>query len=384
MSTQIKVPLLDLKPQYHVLAKELDGAMTEVIHSQDFILGPVVAGFEVNIAEYCNVDHAMGVSSGEDALIVAMMAMGIGYGDEVITSPYASFGTSGSIARLGATPVYVDIEPETFNLDTTKLEAAITDKTRAIVPVHLFGQMVDMRKVNTIARTHELLVIEDATQAIGAQLNNRPAGSFGHIGCLSFSPTKNLGGFGEGGMLLSDDADYAKISRQLRNHGMGPKYLHERIGGNFRMDALQAAVLNVKLKYLNSWHEQRRENASRYSKAFNAKGLIRDAEMLDHGLDGGIVLPMQRDNHYHTYNQFVVYSEGRDALIQHLRANGIGCEIYCPLALHQQECFRLLGYRQGDFPNSERAAAMSVALPIYPDLTPKMIERVVEVIAEFK
>lgn len=384
MNTNIKVPLLDLKPQYNALADELNAVVAEVIQSQYFILGPQVEGFEAKIADYCNVDHAIGVSSGTDALIVAMMAMGIGPGDEVITTPYTFFGTAGSIARLGATSVFVDIEPDSFNIDTNKIEAVITDKTRAIAPVHLFGQMADMRAINQIARKHDLLVIEDAAQAIGAKQNNRPACSFGHIGCLSFFPTKNLGGFGDGGMLVTDDAHYAEISRQLRNHGMEPKYFHERVGGNFRLDALQAAVLNVKLKHLNGWHEQRRENAAHYLQGFKAKGLIRTADQLESGLDGGIVLPTERENNYHIYNQFVIYSEQRDALIQHLRAHDVGCEIYYPLALHEQECFRLLGYKRGDFPNAERAAAMSLALPIYPDLSPEMIERVVEVIADFK
>ena len=266
MSDPISVPLLDLKPQYQALKPELDAAVADVIASQYFILGPTVEKFETACAEYCNTAHAIGVSSGTDALIVAMMAMGIGEGDEVITSPYTFFGTVGSIVRLGATPVFVDIEPGTFNIDVAKIEAVITNKTRAIAPVHLFGQMADMRAINRIAREHDLLVIEDAAQAIGAKQHGHPACSFGHMGCLSFFPTKNLGGFGDGGMVVCDDAEYANICRQLRNHGMEPKYFHSRIGGNFRLDALQAAVLDVKLKHLNSWHEQRRENAALYHK----------------------------------------------------------------------------------------------------------------------
>lgn len=379
----IKVPLLDLKPQYQALAAELDAAVAEVVQSQYFILGPEVECFECGVAAYCGVEHAVGVSSGTDALIVAMMAMGIGQGDEIITSPYTFFGTVGSIVRLGAKPVFVDIEPDSFNIDVARIEAAITPRTRAIAPVHLFGQMAPMQAINRLARDHDLLVIEDAAQAIGAKQHGHVAGAFGHMGCLSFFPTKNLGGFGDGGMLVTDDADYASIARQLRNHGMEPKYFHSRIGGNFRLDALQAAVLNVKLPHLDSWHEQRRENAALYRKLFDAAGLSREVAQLDTSLERGIVLPSERQGNYHIYNQFVIYSEQRDALMTHLKANDVGCEIYYPLALHQQECFRLLAYSKGDFPHAERAAAMSLALPIYPDLTTEMIERVVEVVADF-
>lgn len=379
----IQVPLLDLKPQYRALAPELDAAVAGVVQSQYFILGPEVECFERGVADYCGVKHAVGVSSGTDALIVGMMAMGIGEGDEVITTPYTFFGTVGSIVRLGAKPVFVDIEPESFNIDVSKIEAAITPKTRAIAPVHLFGQMAAMKAINRLAMDHDLLVIEDAAQAIGAKQNDRPACSFGHMGCLSFFPTKNLGGFGDGGMLVTDDADYADIARQLRNHGMEPKYFHARIGGNFRLDALQAAVLNVKLKHLDSWHAQRRTNAALYEKCFEAAGLARPAEALETGLNGGVILPTQGEGNTHIYNQFVIYSEQRDELMAHLKANHVGCEIYYPLALHEQACFRLLAYVKGDFPNAERAAAMSLALPIYPDLSPEMIQRVVDVIGEF-
>ena len=384
MSEPISVPLLDLKPQYLALKDELDAAVAEVCASQYFILGPTVSNFEEKTAAYCGVDQAVGVSSGTDALIVALMTMGIGEGDEVITTPYTFFGTVGSIVRLGAKPVFVDIEPGSFNIDTSKIEAAITDRTRAIIPVHLFGQMADMRAIKQIAREHHLLIIEDAAQAIGAKQNGRPACSFGHMGCLSFFPTKNLGGFGDGGMVVTDDAEYATIARQLRNHGMEPKYFHPRVGGNFRLDALQAAVLNVKLPHLNSWHEQRRANADLYRQHVEAAGLNNRIEALENGtLEKGVILPTELPNNYHIYNQFVIYAADRDALIDHMRANNVGCEIYYPLALHEQECFRLLGYTKGDFPNAERAAAMSVALPIYPDLTPEMIARTVEVIAEF-
>lgn len=378
-----KIPLLDLKPQYEALATDLDAAISEVVKSQSFILGPEVECFEHGIADYCGVRHAIGVSSGTDALIVAMMAMGIGPGDEVITTPYTFFGTVGSIIRLGAKPVFVDIEPDSFNLDITKVEAAVTPRTRAIAPVHLFGQMVPMRAINHLAREHDLLVIEDAAQAIGSKQNGRPACSLGHIGCLSFFPTKNLGGFGDGGMVVTDDAGYASIARQLRNHGMEPKYYHERVGGNFRLDALQAAVLNVKFQHLDNWHGQRRENAALYRKLFEEAGLSRDISQLETSLQKGIVLPSEKEGNYHIYNQFVVYLEERDELMAYLKAHEVGCEIYYPLALHEQECFRLLAYAKGDFPYAEQAAAMSLALPIYPDLTPEMIERVVTVISDF-
>lgn len=379
----IAVPLLDLKPQYAALSDQLDEAVLNVARSQYFILGPEVTGFEAKAADYCGVEHGIGVSSGTDALIVAMMALGIGEGDEVITTPYTFFGTIGSIVRLGAVPVMVDIEPDSFNIDTTKIEAVITDKTRAIAPVHLFGQMANMRAIKDIAREHDLLIIEDAAQAIGAKQNGRPACSFGHVGCLSFFPTKNLGCFGDGGMLVTDDADYANLAKQLRNHGMEPKYYHSRVGGNFRLDALQAAVLNVKLPHLNSWHEQRRDNAALYRKLFDETGLTRSAEELESGLNGGVVVPIEKEGNYHIYNQFVIYTEDRDALMEHMKQNQVGCEIYYPLALHEQECFRLLGYKKGDFPNAERAAEMSLALPIFPDLTEEMIARVVEVIDQF-
>ncbi|MGJ8653492.1 MAG: DegT/DnrJ/EryC1/StrS family aminotransferase [Opitutaceae bacterium] len=378
------VPLLDLKPQYAALADELNQAVLNVAQSQYFILGPEVVNFEAKVAEYCSTEYGVGVSSGTDALIVALMAMGIGEGDEVITTPYTFFGTWGSIVRLGAKPVAVDIEPGTFNIDPAKIEAAITDKTRAIIPVHLFGQMANMSAIKEIADKHKLLVLEDAAQAIGAKQNGQQACSLGDAGCLSFFPTKNLGGFGDGGMVVTNNAEYAKISNQLRNHGMEPKYYHPRVGGNFRLDALQAAVLNVKLPHLNTWHEQRRENAALYRKLFEQAGLTRTADDLDSGLNGGVVVPVEKEGNYHIYNQFVIYSEQRDALLKHLQSNNVGCEIYYPLSLHEQECFESLGYKKGDFPNSERAAAMSLALPIFPDLADEMIHRVVEVIAAFK
>ncbi|CAI8311148.1 MAG: dTDP-3-amino-3,4,6-trideoxy-alpha-D-glucose transaminase [Opitutia bacterium UBA7350] len=379
-----KVPLLDLKPQYQALKPELDAALARVVESQYFILGPEVACFEAGVAAYCGVHHGIGVSSGTDALIVAMMAIGIQPGDEVITTPYTFFGTVGSIVRLGAKPVLVDIEPQSFNIDVSKIEAAITPKTRVIAPVHLFGQMADMGSLMKLAKAHNLIVIEDAAQAVGAQQNGQPACSFGELGCLSFFPTKNLGGFGDGGMVVTPHEAHAHSVRQLRNHGMEPKYIHAQVGGNFRLDALQAAILNIKLPHLNTWHEQRRKNADLYLEAFSAAGLTRSLEDLENGnLRAGILLPTEMPGNYHIYNQFVIYTEQREDLMAYMQTHDVGCEIYYPLALHQQECFKNLGHQAGDFPHAERAAAMSLALPIYPDLTPEMIARVVEVIAAF-
>jgi dTDP-4-amino-4,6-dideoxygalactose transaminase len=384
MPDPTSVPLLDLKPQYQTLKPELDAALAKVAESQYFILGPEVESFERAIASYCGVEHAIGVSSGTDALIVAMMAMGIGEGDEVITTPYTFFGTIGSIVRLGAKPVFVDIEPGSFNIDASRIEAAITERTRVIAPVHLFGQMAEMDTIRALAREHDLLIIEDTAQAIGASQQGKTACSIGHMGCLSFFPTKNLGGFGDGGMVVTNDEDYANIARQLRNHGMEPKYFHSRVGGNFRLDALQAAVLNVKLPHLDTWHEGRRQNATLYRRLFAEAGLDRSIDDLLSGtLNGGYVLPNECPGNQHIYNQFVIYAEHRDALMAHLKTHQVGCEIYYPLSLHQQECFRMLGYSKGDFPHSERAAANSLALPIYPDLSPELIHRVVEVISEF-
>ena len=384
MSKPEAVPLLDLKPQYQALKTELDAAVAEVVDSQYFILGPSVERFEHECARYCNTKFVIGVSSGTDAILVALMALGIGAGDEVITSPYTFFSTAGSIVRLGATPVFVDIDPNNFNIDAAQIEAAITSKTRAIMPVHLFGQMADMGAIKQLARTHNLFVIEDASQAIGSRQNDQPAGSLGDMGTLSFFPSKNLGGFGDGGMVVTNNDEFATTTRQLRNHGMEPKYFHARIGGNFRLDALQAAVLSVKLKHLDNWHEQRRKNAARYRQRFSESGLSRGLETLETGdIGNGIILPTEEADNYHIYNQFVIYSDRRDALMEHLQKNQVGCEIYYPLSLHQQECFRSLGYRQDAFPNSERAAAMSLALPVFPDLSDAQIERVVEVVGDF-
>lgn len=369
----MKVPLLDLKPQYEQIRAEVEPMVLEVCRSQAFILGPKVQACEAAVAAYCGAAHGVGMSSGSDALIVALMAEGIGAGDEVITTPYTFFATVGAIARLGAKTVFVDIDPVTFNLDGSKIEAAVTPKTKAIIPVHLYGQMADMDAVMVVAKKHDLAVIEDAAQAIGAEWKGRRAGSIGDYGCFSFFPSKNLGCFGDGGMLTMQDAAKAKRSVILRNHGSEPKYYHREIGGNFRLDALQAAVVSIKLPYLDGWTAARQANAARYAKLFAQTDVV---------TSGKVKLPEAKTNR-HIYNQFIIRAERRDGLLAHLRSRDIGTEIYYPVPLHLQECFRSLGHREGDFPESERAAKETLALPIYPDLTAEMAEWVVGSIAEF-
>ena len=369
----MKVPLLDLKPQYEQIRAEVEPAILDVCKSQAFILGPKVQECEAAVARYCGAAHGVGMSSGSDALIVALMAEDVGPGDEVITTPYSFFATVGAIARLGAKATFVDVDPETFNLDGSKLEAAVTKKTKAIIPVHLYGQMADMDAVMAVAKKHGLAVIEDAAQAIGAEWKGRRAGSLGDYGCFSFFPSKNLGCFGDGGMLTMQDPAKAKKSAILRNHGSDPKYYHRLVGGNFRLDALQAAVVTIKLKYLDGWTAARQANAARYEALFAKTGLA---------AAGKVKLPPAKTNR-HIYNQFVIRAENRDGLLAHLRDREIGTEIYYPVPLHLQDCFRSLGHRPGDFPESERAARETLALPIYPDLTDEMAAWVVESIAEF-
>lgn len=374
------VPLLDLKAQYDAIRDELHEAMDRVIESQHFILGPEVEALESEVAAYSQCAHGVGVSSGTDALLVALMAIGIGPGDEVITTPYTFFATAGSIVRLGATPVFVDIDPATFNIDARGIEAAVTPQTKAIIPVHLFGQMADMDPIMGCAERHHLYVIEDAAQAIGAEYKGHRAGSMGHLGCLSFFPSKNLGAFGDGGMVVSNDAELADRVRLLRGHGARPKYRHQAVGGNFRLDALQAAVLRVKLKYLDDWSAARQRNADIYRRLFSEAGLA-TADLSTQ--PQGVVLPPDVGHGRHIYNQFVIRVSQRDALQAHLRSCGIGSEVYYPLSMHQQACFADLGYRAGDFPASEAAAARSLALPIYPELTVEMQQVAVDAVAEF-
>lgn len=367
----INVPLLDLKAQYSAIRSEIREAIDRVVESQYFILGPEVEALEREIASLCGARYAIGVSSGTDALLAALMVLGIGPGDELVTTPYSFFATAGVIARLGARPVFVDIDSTTFNLDSGAVTKKITSRTKGILPVHLFGQCAEMQTIKDVASNRGIHVVEDAAQAIGATFpDGRCAGTVGDIGCFSFFPSKNLGGFGDGGMVITNDPELAEKLRVVRVHGSKPKYHHQVVGGNFRLDALQAAVLRVKLKYLARWTAQRRENASRY------RSLIQAA-----GLESTVALP--QDSPGHIYNQFVIRVPERDRLHAFLREQGIETEIYYPIPLHLQACFAELGYRAGDLPNAEKAARKSLALPIYPELMPKQQEYVVEQIRKF-
>ena len=387
------IPLLDLKAQYATIREEIRAAIDRVIEAQQFILGPEVEALEHEIATYTGCKYGIGMSSGTDALLVALMAIDIRPGDEVITTPYTFFATAGSIARLGAVPVFVDIDPLTFNINPNAIASKITPRTRAIVPVHLYGQMADMDPIMEIAQRHGLVVIEDAAQAIGSEYKGRRAGSIGHMGCFSFFPSKNLGGFGDGGMVTTNDAALAERIRLLRGHGAHPKYYHKLIGGNFRLDALQAAVLRVKLKYLDDWTAGRQRNAATYRRLFAEAGLTIDPpSCLTAGCHarnkgdctlppGRVVLPVEAPDRRHIYNQFVIRVAQRDRVMAVLKARRIGHEIYYPVPLHLQECFAYLGQRSGDLPASECAAAETLALPIYPELTETMLAAVVEAVA---
>lgn len=374
------VPLLDLKAHHEPLHKEIMAALEQTFRSQAFILGSDVGTLEERVAAYCQTKYGIGVTSGTDALLIALMALGVSSGDEVITTPYTFFATAGAVARLGARPVLIDIDPRTFNLDPGKLDEVVTGKTKAIIPVHLYGQSADMAPIMDVAKRHNLSVIEDAAQAIGSEYQDgRRVCSIGTIGCLSFFPSKNLGCLGDGGMAVTSDPDLAERMRVLRVHGSKPKYYHKLIGGNFRLDTIQAAVLNVKLNYLDGWTKQRQENASRYDALFKQTGLVQNGKVR-------LPEPVYRHagvRHYHIYNQFVLRVEQRDALMAYLKQKDIGAEIYYPVPFHLQECFRYLGYKEGDFPESERAAKETVALPIYPELTPDQQAEVVEVITSF-
>jgi dTDP-4-amino-4,6-dideoxygalactose transaminase len=367
----VTVPLLDLHAQHDPLRDELVAALTRVADSQRFIGGPEVEAFEREVAETLEVSHAVGVSSGTDALLVALMALGISSGDEVITPTFSFFATAGSIARLGARPVLADVDPKTFTLDPGSVVKAITPQTRAIMPVHLFGQSTDMSAMLAIADEFHLKVIEDAAQAIGARDHGGLVGGIGDLGCFSFFPSKNLGAFGDAGLVTTNSADLAHRARLLRNHGMEPKYSHRMVGGNFRLDAIQAAVLRVKLPHLRAWTEGRRTNAARYRTLF-----------ADRSLTGTVILPFERDG-YHIYNQFVIRVPDRDGLKRHLDSREIGTEIYYPVPFHLQECFAYLGYKPGDFPAAEAAAASVLALPIYPELTEAQQAEVVDAIKAF-
>lgn len=368
----MRVPLLDLQAQYTPLRAAVLDAVTRVCDSQRFIMGPEVDGLEREVARYLHVGHAIGVSSGTDALLVALMALEVGPGDEVITSTYSFFASAGSIVRAGARPVLVDIQPDTFNMEPSALEAAITPRTKAIVPVHLYGQSADLDPILSVAKRHGLAVIEDAAQAIGTRYKSRHVGGIGTLGCFSFFPSKNLGGFGDGGLVTTNDEALASRVRMLRNHGMAPKYYHHLVGGNFRLDALQAAVLRVKLPHLEGWAAARRRNAERYRRLFRAAGL-----------EGRVTLPVARPESFHVYNQFVVRVPDRDGLRRYLESREIGTEVYYPVPFHLQPCFAHLGYGPGAFPHAEAAARESLALPIYGELSEGQQEFVVQAIAEY-
>jgi dTDP-4-amino-4,6-dideoxygalactose transaminase len=368
------VPLLDLKAQYATIRDEIRAAVDAVLESQQCILGPTVTDCEAKLAEYCRCPHAITVSSGSDALLLSLMAEDIGQGDEVITTPYTFFATAGAIARLGAKPVFVDIDPKTYNLDPAQIESKITPRTKAILPVHLYGQCAEMDPIMDVANRRGIPVVEDAAQAIGAEYKGRRAGSMGRYGCFSFFPSKNLGAAGDGGLVTTSDAALAEKMRILRTHGSQPKYYHAMIGGNFRFDALQAAIVSVKLKYLDRWTAGRQSNAARYRRLFDAAGLTHN---------GLLQLPIEMPGCRHIYNQFIIRVPRRSELQAHLKEQTIGNEVYYPVPLHAQKCFAYLGYRAGDFPHSERAAQETLALPIYPELSDQQAEWVVESIARF-
>ncbi len=368
----MNVPLLDLKVQYKQIKTEVMAAIEAVCEEQGFILGKRVAELERSLAHYIGASHAVGVASGSDAILLSLMAAGIRPGDEVITVPFSFFATAGSVSRLGATPVFVDILADTFNLDPKGLEARITARTKAIIPVHLFGQCADMEQIGEIARHHGLKVIEDACQAIGASRNERKAGTLGDAGCFSFFPSKNLGGFGDGGLVTMNNAGFADAVMRLRVHGSRTRYEHDLVGINSRLDALQAAVLQVKLRHLDRWTEGRRHNASRYARLF------KEAKLGDR-----VVLPVTAPGNYHVFNQFTIRARKRDELKEYLKQKGIGTEIYYPIPLHLQACYKDLGYHKGAFPESERAAQEALSLPIYSELTEDQLAYVVEIIRRF-
>jgi len=364
----VQVPLLDLKAQYATIKDGVLAAVSEVLESQCCIGGPKVAEFEKKIAAVSDCKFAVGVSSGSDAILNSLMSLDIGEGDEVITTPFTFFATVGCITRTGAKPVFVDIDPKTFNINPELIASAVTKKTRAIMPVHLFGQMADMDPLMEVATKHNLAVIEDAAQSITSIYKGKKAGSIGRVGCFSFFPSKNLGGIGDGGMAVTNDEQLYERMVMMRNHGMNPKYYHKYIGGNFRLDPIQAAALLVKLPHLNEWSEARRRNATYYDAKF----------------EGTVVkTPYTSSDCITIYNQYCIRVPKRDEVIAHLRKNNIGCEIYYPVPLHLQECFKYLGYKEGDFPESEKASKEVMAIPIYPELTDEMKDYVTETILSF-
>lgn len=370
----MKVQLIDLRGQHLLLRPQLIEAVERVIDSQQFVLGSEVETFEKKVAEYCTTEFAVGCASGSDALLLALMALDLKAGDEIITTPFTFFATGAAIARLGARPQFVDIEPHTYNLDARRVDAAITPRTRAILPVHMYGQCADMSPLLEISKRHGLPIVEDAAQAIGAEDRGRRAGSIGQMGCLSFYPTKNLGGAGDGGMIVTSNHSFSERLRKLRVHGGPTEYQHDEVGINSRLDALQAAVLRVKLEHLDAWSEARRKKAISYNT------LLQEA-----GLAAEVSRPFIRPDARHIFHQYVIrVPRRRDDLLKHLSEHGVGSKIYYPVPLHLQKCFAYLGYQRGDFPEAERAALETLALPCFPELSEEQQRYVVEVIAKFR
>lgn len=364
----MRVPLLDLTRQYASIKDKIDDAIQRVLDHGRFIMGPELKEFESNLADYCAVKNGIGVASGTDALLLSLRALGVGPGDEVITSTFTFFSTAGVISRLGARPVFVDIDPRTFNIDPGNVAGAITKKTRVVVPVHLYGQIAEMDEISRIADKHNLAIVEDAAQAIGAVYKGKKAGSFGRTACFSFFPSKNLGAYGDAGFIATDDDDLADLIRKLRVHGAKPKYYHSLIGYNSRLDTVQAAVLMVKLKYLPDWHEARRERAARYD------DMLKNVQQ--------IATPFVHGHNYHIYHQYTLIAEDRDGLKDFLKTREIGIDTYYPVPLHLQDCYSDLGYRKGDLPVSERLSEKVISLPIFPELTNEEQDFVVESIKE--
>ncbi|GIK59995.1 MAG: DegT/DnrJ/EryC1/StrS family aminotransferase [Ignavibacteriota bacterium] len=393
----MKVPLLDLKPQYQSLKKELDDAILRVAESQHFILGPEVEKMEKEFCEYLHCKHAIGVSSGTDALLLALMAIDIKPGDEVIVPTYSFFATAGVVSRLNAIPVFTDIDPVTFNINPDDFKKKITSKTKAVIPVHLYGQSAEMNAIMKIAKEKNIIVIEDAAQAIGTQYKDvrmdsfggKCVGTIGDIGCFSFFPSKNLGGYGDGGLVTTNNDDLAYMLRIKRVHGGEQKYYHKVIGGNFRIDALQAAVLRVKLPHLDKWSEKRRANAEYYNELFIKAGLSEGPGRIKFDEKNKVLLPkavyknISGLKNYHIYNQYIIRVQNRDEMKKFLTENEIGNEIYYPVPFHLQECFANLNHKAGDFPEAENASNTSLAIPIYPELTKDQQEFVVQKIKEF-
>ena len=382
----MKVPLLDLRAQYAVIKEEVKKAVDEVLEEQQFILGEKVAEFEGRMSEYVGTSYAVGVASCTDGLLLSLMALGISPDDEIITTPFTFFSTAGIIARLKAKPVFVDIDLESFNIAPNLIEEKITPRSRALIPVHLFGQCAPMEEITQIAEKHNLLVIEDAAQAIGASYKGRKAGSIGIVGCFSFYPSKNLGGAGDGGVVVTSKPELAERIRLLRNHGAQSKYRYSTVGINSRLDALQAAILSVKLKYIEQWNRARRQNAENYTRLFRQANLAAEEqgkEGSDPSLNRPVIIPAVLPECHHVFHQYTIRVRDRDRLKDYLAREGIGTAIYYPIPLHLQKCFSYLGYKQGELKNAERCAAECLSLPIYPELTPTQQEYVVEQIAAF-